>query len=107
MGLLRRSRSGKAARLAAPREAKAGKRRRGLRRLPWEIRLIWRASIYLGIPIGALLACAFVIFTVAIPDPIQLRRRDSAPLVRVLAQDGRLLASRGGRSVWRPVRLLL
>jgi penicillin-binding protein 1A len=106
MGLLRRSRSGKAARLAAAREVKPVKRRRGLRRLPWEIRLILRASIYLGIPIGALLACAFVIFTVAIPDPIQLRRRDSAPLVRILAQDGSLLASRGGNSSYVPIDFL-
>src|SRR5262245_55195754 len=106
MGLLRRSRSGKAARLAAAREAKAGKRRRSRWRLPWEIRLILRASIYLGIPLGALLACAFVIFTVAIPDPIQLRRKDNAPLVRVLAQDGSLLAQRGGEGSYVPIDFL-
>ena len=63
-----------------------------------------RASIYLGLPIVALLACAFAIFAVAIPDPIQLRHKQSSPFVRVLARDGSLLGSRGGERLLRADR---
>ena len=105
MGLLRRSRSGRAARAALAREAKQRKKRL-LKRLPWEFRLLLRASIYLGIPIAAMLACAFAIFTIAIPDPIQLRHKQQAPLVRVLARDGSLLAVRGGSESYVPIDFL-
>jgi penicillin-binding protein 1A len=107
MGLLRRSRAGKARGAALAREAKKPPRKRSLlRRLPWEIRWSLRASIYLGLPSLAILACAFAIFTVAIPDPIQLRHKQSSPSVRVLARDGSLLGSRGGSGSYVPIDFL-
>jgi penicillin-binding protein 1A len=50
-----------------------------------------------------LIATAFVRYTVRFPDPSALRQREQAPIVRVLARDGALLAERG--STARPVPL--
>src|SRR5438876_7774248 len=75
----------------------ASARKRGLlRRLPWEIRLSVLAMLYLGPPLLLVAAAAFVYYTVRIPDPMALRLKEHAPLVRVLARDGSLLSERGG-----------
>jgi penicillin-binding protein 1A len=42
-----------------------------------------------------LLIAAFSYFSSAIPDPLTLRQKDNAPVVRVLARDGAVLAERG------------
>jgi penicillin-binding protein 1A len=99
MGLLRRSRSGKAARPSA-------RRRKLFKRLPWELRFLSLAAIYLGLPVSVMLACAFAFFTVAIPDPIQLRRKQATPAVQILARDGQLISTRGGDDPYVPIDLL-
>src|SRR5262245_461964 len=107
MGLLRRSRAREAARPAPKRARSAGPRKRTLfRRLPWEMRLLILAAIYLGLPLTLLLACVFAFFSAVIPDPIQLRHKESAPLVRILARDGSLLAQRGGEGSYVPIDFL-
>jgi penicillin-binding protein 1A len=55
---------------------------------------------------GLALAGAFVYFTATIPDPMVLRHKQSAPLVRLLARDGSVLAERGGAVPYIPVDLL-
>ena len=76
---------------------------RGLfRRLPWEIRLF----VYLAV-IGSLaLGGAFTYFTANIPHPMTLRHKEHAPVVRILARDGTLLAERGGAAPYVPIDLL-
>src|SRR5262245_33598023 len=59
--------------------------------------------IFIG---GAALLGAFVYFTATIPDPVTLRHKESAPLVRILAADGSLLAERGGSAPYVPIDLL-
>ena len=102
MGLLRRSRSGKAARAPRP----SARRRKLFKRLPWEFRFLLLAAIYLGLPLSVMLACAFAFFTVAIPDPIQLRRKEATPVVEILARDGQLISRRGGDDPYVPIDLL-
>ena len=107
MGLLRRSRSGTAAKSArAPARSAAARKKTLFKRLPWELRILIVAAIYLGLPIGFLISCAFAFFSAAIPDPIQLRRKESAPVVRVLARDGSLLGGRGGDGSYVPIDFL-
>jgi penicillin-binding protein 1A len=107
MGLVRRSRAREAARSTPKRARSRASRKRTLfRRLPWEIRLLVIASIYLGLPLTLLLTCVFAYCNAAIPDPIQLRRKESAPLVRILARDGSLLAQRGGEGSYVPIDFL-
>jgi penicillin-binding protein 1A len=55
---------------------------------------------------AASILAAFVYFTATIPDPVMLRQREAAPVVRVLAADGSVLAERGGRDPYVPVDLL-
>src|SRR5581483_865369 len=65
-------------------------------RLPWEVRLTILAAIYLGPPLTLILATALVYYTVRIPDPMALRIKEQAPVVRLLARDGSVLSERGG-----------
>ena len=106
MGLLRRSRSGTATKSARAPALSAARRKTLFKRLPWELRILIIAAIYLGLPIGLLIGCAFAFFSAAIPDPIQLRRKESAPVVRILARDGSLLGGRGGDGSYVPIDFL-
>jgi penicillin-binding protein 1A len=107
MGVLRRSRSGTAAKpTRAPVPSVAARKKTLFRRLPWELRLLGFGAVYLGLPLALLLGCAFAYFSAAIPDPIQLRRKESVPVVRVLARDGSLLGGRGGDGSYVPIDFL-
>jgi penicillin-binding protein 1A len=77
--------------------------RRLFRRLPWEIRLALLAPIYLGIPAFIGIACAFVYYTTAIPNPKTLRQKERPPIVRILARDGAVLAERGSGEAYAPI----
>src|SRR5262245_9000913 len=77
-----------------------------LRRLPWEIRLIFLAIFYLGPPAFLIIVATLAYYTVRVPDPMALRLKDQAPLVRVLARDGSLLSERGGSDAYLPIDLL-
>jgi len=88
-------------------EAAAGRRKGGLiRLLPWEIRLALLATIYLGPPLFLVAAATLVYYTVRIPDPMALRLKGQAPVVRVLARDGSLLSERGGGDAYVPIDLM-
>jgi penicillin-binding protein 1A len=106
MGLLRRSRSNTAAKSVRASAPSAARKKPLFKRLPWELRLLIVAAIYLGLPAAFLVGCAFAYFSAAIPDPIQLRRKESAPVVRVLARDGSLLGGRGGEGSYVPIDFL-
>jgi penicillin-binding protein 1A len=107
MGLGRRSRAREAVKPTPKRARSAATPRPTLfRRLPWEMRLTCLAAIYLGLPLALLLVGAFATFNATIPDPIQLRHKQSAPLVRILARDGSLLAQRGGEGSYVPIDFL-
>ncbi len=67
-----------------------------LRRLPWDLRLLVLGCIYLTGTAGLLLGGAFVYYTATIPNPMAMRQKQSAPVVRILARDGSLLTERGG-----------
>ena len=87
--------------------AAASARKRGLlRRMPWEIRLSALAIFYLGPPLLVIAAAAFVYYTARIPDPMALRLKEQAPVVRVLARDGSLLSERGAGDAYVPIDLL-
>ncbi len=105
MGLLRRSRSGKTARAQLARQRRASAPS-FFARLPFEIRFLLRAPLTLGLPMALLLGGAFTYFNATIPDPIQLRHRDSTPLVRILARDGSVLSERGGTGSYVPIDFL-
>jgi len=73
---------------------------------PWEIRLVVLATIYLGPPLALVVVAAMAYYTVRIPDPMALRHKERAPVVRLLARDGSLLSERGGDGAYVPLDLL-
>ena len=64
--------------------------------MPWDLRLLVLGCIYVPAIAGLLLAGAFVYYTATIPNPMAMRQKQSAPVVRILARDGSLLTERGG-----------
>ncbi len=100
MGLFDQPRK-KPARRAAKKSA-----RRDKKPVTWEFRLLVLLPMYLlalgGLGIGG----AFVYYTTTIPDPMALRHKENAPVVRLLARDGSVLAERGGAAPYIPVDLL-
>jgi penicillin-binding protein 1A len=81
-------------------------RRRFLHRLPWEIRLSFLGILYLGPPALLIIAATLAYYTLRIPDPMALRLKGQAPVVRVLAADGSLLSERGGGDAYLPIDLM-
>ena len=76
------------------------------RGVPLELRLLVLGPIYLAAVFGAVLAGFFVYYTATIPDPMALRQKQDAPVVRMLARDGSVLAERGGAAPYIPIDLL-
>jgi penicillin-binding protein 1A len=101
MGIFRRERVDQQISLPA-RPAKRGI----IKSLPWELRFLILAPIYVGVPLGLALALAFAYYTIAFPNPLALRAKERAPVVRVLARDGSLLTERGGGEMYTPIDLL-
>jgi penicillin-binding protein 1A len=73
---------------------------------PWEVRLVALLAVYVAPPLGLALAGAMAYFTLTIPDPMGMRVRERASLVRVLARDGAVLSERGGDGAYVPIDLL-
>ncbi len=95
--------TGKAA--AGPR-ARPAKRSRGRFGLRGQIRAATVLTIFSGLAGTIVLSLAFIYYTIRFPDPSALRQRDRAPVVRVLAADGSLLAARGEAYDFVPFDLL-
>ena len=80
--------------------------RRRFARLPLKYRLAIAAPIFAG---GAgILAFAFlmVYYTVSFPHPLAMRAKERAPVIRILARDGSVLAERGAPADYMPLDLL-
>ena len=86
-GRTEEARAGRAAPEATPPPPK--RRRVGL----WGLLAV--AVVYPVLVAALALGAAFSYYSSAIPDPLALRQKDSAPVVRVLARDGSVLAERG------------
>ncbi|MBO0765300.1 MAG: PBP1A family penicillin-binding protein [Hyphomicrobiaceae bacterium] len=61
--------------------------------------------IYPVMAVALVLGAAFSYYTKTIPDPLALRQKDKAPVVRILARDGSVLAERGA-APYVPIDLL-
>jgi penicillin-binding protein 1A len=71
----------------------------GRTRRPWRVRFFLRLFVLLTMLVTVLLGTAMIRYTIRFPDPTALRQRQQAPVVRVLARDGSVLAERGSASV--------
>lgn len=75
-------------------------------------RLSWKWRIIVGVPALAAatalpcLAALMVYYTVSFPHPLAMRNKERAPVVRILARDGSVLAERGAAHDYMPLDLL-
>ncbi len=51
-------------------------------------------------------AAMMVYYTIALPDPLTLRHKERAPVIRILANDGSVLAERGTAHDFMPIDML-
>ncbi len=77
-----------------------------LARMPFKIRWLIAAPM-MGLAVAALsLGAMMVYYTAIYPNPLTLRNKDHAPVVRVLARDGSVLAERGAGHEYVPLDFL-
>jgi len=100
------ARSRSTARDRQPAKPRRGIVARAFERLPWKIRAATLLTIFAALLVTIALSVAFIYYTIRFPDLIALRQRDAAPVVRVLAADGTLLAERGAAYDFMPYDLL-
>lgn len=86
-------------------------RRRGLLRrlfsmMPFKYRLLVGLPLFGGGAIVAGLAVLMVYYTISFPHPLSMRVKERAPVVRILARDGSVLAERGAAADYMPLDLL-
>lgn len=77
-----------------------------LSRLPVKYRVAIAVPILACGVAFASLAGMMVFYTVAVPDPQIMRHKERAPVVRILARDGTMLAERGEGNDYMPIELL-
>lgn len=83
-----------------------GKRAGFFSRLSWRNRLLTIVALS-SIPGGAAaLGALLLYFTATLPHPLSLRNKERAPVVRVLARDGAVLAERGAAHDYVPLDMV-
>lgn len=72
--------------------------------------LPWRTIVMIPLAVGAgvlvIIGVMLVHYTMVFPDPLSLRHKERAPVIRILARDGAVLAERGTPHDYMPVDLL-
>ena len=85
----------------------AGYGRRGLfRSLPRKLQIVLGLPLALGAATGAVFASLLVYYTIVFPDPLSLRHKERAPVIRILARDNSVLNERGGADDYIPLDLI-
>lgn len=75
-------------------------------------RASWKWRIAVGLPLVGIaasvptLAFLMVYYTVSFPHPLAMRAKERAPIIRILARDGAVLAERGAAHDYMPLDLL-
>lgn len=72
----------------------------------------WKVRLFVGLPLvvaglaGIATVGLFIYYTLAFPDPLTFQQKERAPVIRILAADGSVLAERGGTHDYMPIDLL-
>ena len=77
-----------------------------LRRIPWRYRIALMILAVAGTGLALIVGGMLVHYTMVFPDPLSLRHKERAPVIRILARDGAVLAERGTAHEYMPVDLL-
>lgn len=77
-----------------------------LGKLPFKWRILIALPATAGLVVAAALVTMMVYYTIAFPHPLAIRSKEHAPVVRILARDGSVLAERGAGADYMPLDLL-
>jgi penicillin-binding protein 1A len=80
--------------------------RRLLGRLPLKIRILLALPAAGALALAASLLTMMIYYTVTFPHPLAMRGKERAPVIRILARDGSVLAERGAAADYMPLDLL-
>ena len=80
--------------------------RRLFARLSWKYRLLILGPAAAALAGSAALITMMIYYTVTFPHPLSMRNKERAPVVRILARDGSVLAERGTAADYMPIDLL-
>lgn len=75
-------------------------------RLPQKMRVLIGVPLAAAVAGSAVVASLFVYYTLAFPDPLSLRHKERAPVIRILARDNKVLSERGGADDYIPLDLI-
>lgn len=81
-------------------------RRMSFRKLSVRSRLLIVAPFAVVSLVVTAMTGVFIYYTVTFPDPLTLRNRERAPIIRILARDGSVIAERGAAHDYMPLDLL-
>ncbi len=84
-------------------EAGAAKSGRGP---SWMIKLTAHTTFAAGLGCALWLAGMLIYYTIVFPDPLSVRAGDRAPIIRIVARDGTLLAKRGAAHDYMPLDMV-
>lgn len=76
------------------------------RKLPWQFRFTAYATAAAVLGLGLWLGVMMVYYTVAFPNPLAVRGKERAPVIRIVARDGTLLADRGAAHDYMPIDMM-
>ncbi len=85
-----------------PPEAK----RKPKRRFSWKFRLFFLMPMALSGLAAVMFAGLLTYYTMVFPNPLKLQHKERAPVIRILAQDGSVLAQRGAAHDYMPLIML-
>lgn len=90
-----------------PAGLKADSRRRGFfARLSWRWRVLLVVPTLAAVSGAIVFASMLIYYTMMFPDPLSLQHKERAPVIRILAQDGSVLAQRGSAHGYVPLGML-
>lgn len=78
----------------------------GKLRFSWQVRLVSSAMLAGALGVSLWLGGMLIYYTIAFPDPLSVRSKDTAPVIRIVARDGTLLAKRGAAHDYVPIELV-
>ena len=78
----------------------------GKARIPWHLRLVFSSILAGVLGVSLWLGGMLVYYTIAFPDPLSVRSKDTAPVIRIVARDGTLLAKRGAAHDYVPMEMI-
>ena len=76
------------------------------RRLPFLIRALLFVPAVIASAAAVAVGGLFIVYTVIYPDPLSMRPKGAAPVIRILAADGSLVAERGQSRAYIPLDML-